>query len=212
MLDRVIWLIIGTILGAVAATYLHSRPEDQSSSQPTSMPIEATPSPRNAVSEFARTRQESNPKNSSRDREPDLGLEVSVVVPLSNLPAVYDEVIGRPQPKQLRAADRHAIFLTEPRDEAWASAMESGINNYLADNASSLKFKVEYVECRSEHCEIAGYVPDGYSDDTGDLKNGLKNSGWWQGGVSSASTGREINGIERRVIIFNRNVAWIRGK
>lgn len=211
MLDRAVWLILGVALGAVGSTYLYSPPEEHSPDQPKSAQVEAIPSSGSLVSEPARTPSQINPENSNGKRQPRLDLEDTVAVPASNIPAVYSEVIGPPQPKRFRVADRHAIFLTEPRDEAWASAMESGINNFLADNASNLSFKVEFVECRSEHCEVAGYVPEGYPDDSGDLKNGLKNSGWWQGGVSSASTGREINGVERVVIIFNRNIAWTRG-
>ncbi len=212
MLDRAVWLILGVALGAVGSTYLYSPSDEQSSDQPNSTQVEAIPSSGSLVSEPARTPLEINPENNNGKRQPHLDLEDTVAVSASNIPAIYSEVIGSPQPKRLRVADRHAIFLTEPRDEAWASAMESGINNFLADNASNLSFKVEFVECRSEHCEIAGYVPDGYPDDSGDLKNGLKNSGWWQGGISSASTGREINGVQRTVFIFNRNTAWTTGK
>ncbi len=212
MLDRAVWLILGVALGAVGSTYLHSPSEEQSPDQPRSVQVDAIPSSGGLVNESSRTPLEINPENSDGNRQPSLDLEDTVAMPASNLPAVYSEVIGSPQPKRLRVADRHAIFLTEPRDEAWASAMESGISNYLADNASNLSFRVEFVECRSEHCEIAGYVPEGYLDDTSDLKNGLKNSGWWQGGISSASTGMEIDGVERIVIMFNRDVAWTRGK
>ena len=212
MLDRAVWLILGVALGAVGSTYLHSPSEEQSPDQPRSVQVDAIPSSGGLVNESSRTPLGINPENSDGNRQPSLDLEDTVAMPASNLPAVYSEVIGSPQPKRLRVADRHAIFLTEPRDEAWASAMESGINNYLADNASNLSFRVEFVECRSEHCEIAGYVPEGYLDDTSDLKNGLKNSGWWQGGISSASTGMEIDGVERIVIMFNRDVAWTRGK
>lgn len=212
MLDRAVWLILGVALGAVGSTYLHSPSEEQSPDQPRSVQVDAIPSSGGLVNESSRTPLGINPENSDGNRQPSLDLEDTVAMPASNLPAVYSEVIGSPQPKRLRVADRHAIFLTEPRDEAWASAMESGISNYLADNASNLSFRVEFVECRSEHCEIAGYVPEGYLDDTSDLRNGLKNSGWWQGGVSSASTGMEIDGVERIVIMFNRDVAWTMGK
>ena len=212
MLDRAVWLILGVALGAVGSTYLHSPPEEQSPGQPRSVQVDVIPSSGGLVNEPSRTPLEINPENSDGNRQPSPDLEDTVAMPASNLPAVYSEVIGSPQPKRLRVADRHAIFLTEPRDEAWASAMESGISNYLADNASNLSFRVEFVECRSEHCEIAGYVPEGYLDDTSDLRNGLRNSGWWQGGVSSASTGMEIDGVERIVIMFNRDVAWTMGK
>ena len=212
MLDRAVWLILGVALGAVGSTYLYSPSEEQGRGQIESVDVDAPLSSGSLVSNPSRPPLEITPENSNKYKRPDVDLEDSVPVPTSNIPAVYSKIIGQPQPKQLRIADRHAIFLAEPRDEAWASAMESGINNYLADNASNLGFKVEYVECRSEHCEIAGYLPEGHPDDTGTLKNGLKNSGWWQGGVSSASTGREIDGVERVVIIFNRNVAWTVGR
>jgi hypothetical protein len=212
VLDRAAWLILGVALGALGSTYLYSSSDEQRSDQPKSVQVETTSSSESLVSEAGRTPLEINSENINGNRQPHLDLEDTVAVPASNIPTIYSEVIGLPRPKRPRFADRHAIFLTEPRDEVWASTMESGISNFLADNASNLSFKVEFVECRSEHCEIAGYVPEGYPDDTGDLKNGLRNSGWWQGGLSSSSTGREINGVQRIVIIFNRNIAWTTGK
>ena len=179
MLDRAVWLILGVALGAVGSTYLYSPSEEQSPDQPRSVQVDAIPSSGGLVNESSRTPLEINPENSDGNRQPSLDLEDTVAMPASNLPAVYSEVIGSPQPKRLRVADRHAIFLTEFRDEVWASAMESGIRNYVSDNASNLDIVVEYFECRSEHCEIAGYAPPGKESDINQLKNGLRSSGWW---------------------------------
>ena len=208
MLDRAVWLILGVALGAVGSTYLHSPSEEQSPDQPRNVQVDAIPSSGGLVNESSRTPLEINPENSDGNRQPSLDLEDTVAMPASNLPAVYSEVIGSPQPKRLRAADRHAIFLTEFRDEVWASAMESGIRNYVSDNASNLDIVVEYFECRSEHCEIAGYAPPGKESDINQLKNGLRSSGWWMGGQSAGTTSQTIDGVDRFVIIFNRNVIW----
>ena len=210
MLERAIWLILGVVLGAVGSIVLYVPPQDND--RQVSNLVEATPNSGYPATEIGRTPSyvEEVLDTSNGDSKTDGEAEGTSAAPISNIPAVYKEVIGRPRPRQLRVADRHAIFLTEPRDEAWASAMESGISNYLADNASNMRIVVEFVECRSEHCEVAGYVHDGSRDYISGLRNGLKNSGWWQGGISSASTNKKIDGVDRFVIMFNRNVAWTR--
>lgn len=207
MPQRLIWVITGIIVGIASSAIFHSRLQSHDGMEVrvtntiqsvTDMPVDRTTT---FVEELAEVSEPSIDAVNAPEKVP--------VVVDSKMPPVYSEVIGPPRPKRFSAADRHAYFLLESRDEVWASSMESGIRNYLVDSGSDLSFQVEYVECRSRHCEIAGYVPDGHQDDSDKLIDGLSHQGWWLGGNSSASTGREIQGVERVVIIINRyGVSW----
>ena len=208
MRDRVLWLTLGIALGAAGSFILSSslRDIEQSPASPSQVIPQSADSETESIRSVSRAEEDLDVSNqgdhAGREKE------AEGTTRASRIPPVYSDVIGRPRPKRFNVADRHAIFLTEPRDEAWAGAMESGINNFLADNSLALNVFVEHVECRSEHCEVAGYTPFGLESDMSELKNGLKNTGWWQGGVSSASTSRTIDGVDRFVVVFNRNSVW----
>ena len=213
MSSKIVWFIVGVIFGGIGSAAYYSRSDTVNQT-----PVDHTDATLTiADTEIASQPLSEDPETARRESPVELNpVELNAVsesdgeVPESRIPYIYNDVIGEPKPKRLMTADRHAAFLLEPRDQSWASAMESGIANYLADNAAELQFKVEFVECRSEHCEVAGYIPPGIEDDSRQLKSGLKNSAWWQGGLSSASTRRTFDGVTRVVIIFNRNGAWTR--
>lgn len=77
-----------------------------------------------------------------------------------SIPSIYEDHLRRPD-RMLEASDFHEIFKNELRDEPWAAAMESGIHHSIANAGSGDWAVVEYVECRSRICEIAGYVQAG---------------------------------------------------
>jgi len=121
--------------------------------------------------------------------------------PEIRMPSHYKEMIGPVRPRQVAFSERHANFASEPRNEPWAFAMETGINDFIAKLDPPLGLVVEYVECRARTCEIAGYRTGGDSDD-GRALNHLVQQPWWQGGNAISSSGYYIDGIEYFVNIY----------
>ncbi|MDJ0750147.1 MAG: hypothetical protein QNJ11_11720 [Woeseiaceae bacterium] len=78
--------------------------------------------------------------------------------------------------------------MSEPRNESWAAAMESGISTAIASPEPTSPITVEHIECRSTICEIAGYLPDtmGHSDvHPADILPEDIGAGWWQGRIDT---------------------------
>lgn len=123
-----------------------------------------------------------SPENSIGDSE----TEVQADVPEIRMPSNYREMIGPVRPRQPSFAEQHADFASEPRDESWAVAMETGINDYVASSGATLGLVVEYVECRSRTCEIAGFQPDRNKGNVGSLYT-LPRQPWWQGGSANSA-------------------------
>ena len=125
-------------------------------------------------------------------RQPDLAEmnspEPSAVMP-NEMPAVYRDMIGPARPRSLSFSEVHALFEEEPREEAWANAMESGINDYVAMHAADRGLVIEYVECRSRYCEVGGYAIEGYEADSSLLWGDMTREDWWQGGSTYQSQG-----------------------
>ena len=118
-----------------------------------------------------------------------------------SMPTRYKEMIGPLEPSRITFSERHASFAVEPRDEPWAVAMETGINDYLAAAGPGDGMVFEYVECRTRTCEVAGYIVDEQAArgfDTDDLVE----QSWWQGGRATSSIGPKIDGTKHFVIIF----------
>lgn len=136
-------------------------------------------------------------------RSADQGEPNSDVTPIS-IPDVYeDHITGRNRQPSVSIADVHKIFKNEARDESWAVAMESGINHYLANSGSGGWAVVEYVECRSRICELAGYTTDSDQNGTHDLIGGFLTSGLWQGNPITHSTRFGPADRKRFVIIIS---------
>jgi len=127
----------------------------------------------------------------------------SNVSPIS-IPAVYEDLVAQRhgQPR-VSFADIHKIFKNEPRDEPWAAAMESGINHYLANSGTGEWAVVEYVECRSKICEIAGYTTGGDDNHHSDLISDFLRSGLWQGKPITHSSGFGNTDLKRFIIIIS---------
>ena len=93
------------------------------------------------------------------------------------MPEVYLDMIGYPEestPAPDRY-DRYVAFASDVRDESWAAAMEAGIANFAA-RLNQMEVVVEYIECRSLYCVIAGHSPTGSTAQLGDMRD----TGWWQ--------------------------------
>lgn len=117
------------------------------------------------------------------------------------MPHTYKEMIGPLVPSRTTFSERHENFASEPRDEPWAVAMETGINDYLATAGAKYGMVFEYVECRTRTCEVAGYIVDEQASSRFDFHDLVKQS-WWQGGRATSSIGPTINGTKHFVIIF----------
>lgn len=94
------------------------------------------------------------------------------------MPRVYRDMIG-PLTEQTAASepyDLYAAFAREGRDEPWAVAMESGIANWSAGRNPSAEAVIDYVECRSSFCVVAGHSSTGSTGFLGTMRD----EGWWQ--------------------------------
>ncbi len=120
------------------------------------------------------------------------------------MPSVYRELIGPFSPPTLSFPELHALFEKEPRDEAWAYAMETGINDHLATYGAGEGVVVEYVECRSRYCEVGGFAIEGYEADFSIVWGGMFRSDWWQGGSQLRSVGGGSDGLRRFLAIIHR--------
>ena len=120
------------------------------------------------------------------------------------IPSVYKALVGPIPPPRLDSAEVHALFAKEPRDEPWAYAMEAGINNHIANFGAGDGVVVEYVECRSRYCEIAGFTQEDNKHNFSYTLEDIRRSGWWQAAGGSHYFGGQHDGVDRFVIIVSR--------
>ena len=120
-----------------------------------------------------------------------------------DIPEAYLRIVGSTRP-HLSFGERVGQFQTEPRDEIWASAMEAGINSYVAASAPTAGAVFEYIQCRSTACILAGYVIDGKERQSASMLGELQSQGWWDGGNSSHSMGGTVGEQDAFVILFPR--------
>ena len=193
--DRLITLCIGIVIGAVTALALMKHPEQSDE-------IEITPDP-TVVSSVVPFVSVESPAAITDEvpTQPALQFEPDFAVSPVRLPAAYEDHI-RPKQRQISFADIHSLFKDEPRDESWAAAMESGINHYLANSGSGDWAVVEYVECRSRICEIAGYRT-GTDNHPKELVNDFVSSGIWHGQPSVHLKRFGDQNIKRFVIVIS---------
>jgi hypothetical protein len=122
--------------------------------------------------------------------------------------SIYDDVFGRPEPGN-PLSELHFEFKDEPRDESWASAMESGISQQIAKSGTGDWATVENIECRSKICEVQGFMPDTMEHPELDphvlLTDGF-GTGWWQGGMNIMTRQHTFDGegITRFMLIIVR--------
>lgn len=131
------------------------------------------------------------------------GASALVNVPV-RIPSVYRDLVGPIPPPRLSSAEIHALFEREPRDEPWAYAMEAGINDHIANFGAGQGTVVEYVECRSRYCEIAGFGKEGYEQGFSKTLSDIARSGWWQAAGTTHHIGEGVDGLNRFVIIIGR--------
>jgi len=118
-----------------------------------------------------------------------------------NLPDIYEQHIN-PAQRSIRFADIHNVFKNELRDESWAAAMEAGLIHSIANSASSEFVTVEYLECRSRMCEIAGYLLNEEAHSR-DLLTNFERSGVWSGRFSTHTSRFSNTSGKRFITIVN---------
>jgi len=185
-IDRLFTLCVGIVIGIVVMFALAEH-SDESENAVESLDLErevdavrAPISPGGQIDQnndpIQITQVEAIPTRAGEEGEPKIRVD-----PIS-IPDVYeDHIAGRRRPPRVSFADIHKIFKNEPRDEPWAVAMESGISHYLANSGSGGWAVVEYLECRSRICEIAGYTTGGDEHDHSELIRDFLRSSLWQG-------------------------------
>jgi len=109
-----------------------------------------------------------------------------------------------PLPAALTTQEQFNVFSEDARDESWAYPMEEGINQYIAQQGAEINTLLEYVECRSRFCTIAGVVTDGGQANVNRLLSGITQSGWWQTHGGASTVGSSSDSGYRFVTVFPR--------
>jgi hypothetical protein len=119
------------------------------------------------------------------------------------LPDAYLEIVGpfENTKRPLETYDRYVAFAQDDRDESWAAAMEAGIANFAARQFEIDGTVVDFAECRSRFCVIAGHSPTGQTARFGSIRG----EGWWQAaGPASKSVTSGHDGSLLYVLIYER--------
>lgn len=119
---------------------------------------------------------------------------------LPNTPPVYAEMLG-PSYYGVSMEDLHFTFSQEDRAEAWAFAVESEILQYVANSGVADWAEIEYVECRKSICEIAGYMLGDTTHDPREILDGIDESTWWHGSMSTHQMSNSSDGLDRFLVI-----------
>lgn len=119
------------------------------------------------------------------------------------IPEQYRQTIG-PVVQPPTFGERFKAFEDEPVDVPWARAMETGLNDFIAVQGPQNSSVVEFIQCRSTACVIAGYsIPNQEGLDASILGD-LRKQSWWEGGrTSSTHLGRD-DGTRSFVIMIDR--------
>lgn len=170
--DAILTVLVGLGIGYGLRTLEPSSPVEAPSSRNEALAPrpDATPVP-------ARTAAESCPDSVRRPP--------AVVASLPALPPPYLEIIGPLEERSSPTAyETYTAFTRESRDEPWAAAMEAGVKSWAAGLAPRDRMSIDYVECRSLHCVIAGRSSEGRTVFEG---NDVRDQGWWQAERTLAS-------------------------
>jgi len=137
-----------------------------------------------------------------------LGSESKSQVPAqTNLPHAYLPFLEpkRHATRRMTSDENYNFFASDDRDESWAYTMELAMQDYIASNQNTDGAIIEYVECRSRMCMVAGSVPDGSNDDFGEHLEAMQDTGWWQLSNTSHTAGGMTGGDYRFVTFVPRD-------
>lgn len=107
----------------------------------------------------------SNDKSAAGQSLAEPSTEDSLESERARLPQEFDVVFGEPisaSPLSLI----HARFMHEPRDESWAIAMESGINQAVVRSDVTDPLTIEHVEYRMSNVDLRGCRVHARRDET----------------------------------------------
>ena len=205
MIMRLGTFAIGVAIGATMVLFLN-RPAGIANETVQPSPVETSESDGlGPAARIAKSAIEDESGNSDSRPEEGLSSDGSRLAKDSiRIPSAYRDLVDpiprhRPSPLEI-----HAIFEKEPRDETWAAAMEAGIRDHYARFGAAEKTVVEYVECRSKYCEIAGFREKDFSGVTGRVFSDMTKSGWWQADGGDNYISGHADGVDRFVIIVTR--------
>jgi hypothetical protein len=121
------------------------------------------------------------------------------------LPAVYLDLLGPPAatPNAPHPGEIYGRFAREARDEPWALAMEAGIEDWATRVPEHGGLDIDFAECRTRLCVIAGHTPNG---DTTALSQ-LPNEGWWQASTRNDLRIRSMHNDSADFVLFVRRHA-----
>jgi len=88
-------------------------------------------------------------------------------------------------------ANRRAVLMEEPKDQAWAYFMEQAILQFLTNHSSMPEFSLEYIECRTTACQIG---VAGHDESTGPtwqrVMYDMRQQSWYEFGQFGSSSGQ----------------------
>lgn len=183
-IDAVATVLAGIAIGWLLAPGGQSDPRLRAERSPSA----TTPSMPVASVQAGDTSTESVNDNCADETSSPVQTALSTPEPI---PEVYLDMIGYPEDGTSTPDryDRYLAFARDVRDESWAAAMEAGIANFAA-RLNQMEVVVEYIECRTLYCVIAGHSPTGSQGQLGDMRD----TGWWQAagvGADIVQSGRD---------------------
>ena len=120
------------------------------------------------------------------------------------IPEQYRQTIG-PVVRPPTFGERFRAFEAEPVDVPWAQAMETGLNDFMAVQGPQSSSVIEFIQCRSTACVIAGYsIPTQEGLDASILGD-LRKQSWWEGGHTSSTRLSRDDGSISFVILLDRS-------
>lgn len=146
--------------------------------------------------------EDADSQSSKQSEPPPAQIGDATLLPL--LPEAYYSLLEPPNRRALAPHELAARFAGEPRDEAWAYTMELGMNQHIAGSPNLGGTVIEYVECRTTACLMAGYVEPGFENTSQNLIREMSTTGWWQLSPGTMTRMSLDDGVPRFVHVIPR--------
>ena len=188
----------GLICGGLLVSTFHAANQGSSSSVELVDEVPALEKPKPAVS--VHVEEQSTQPNETVETATSALKQSGVAIPES-----YRRTIG-PVVQPPTFGERFKAFEAEPIDGPWAQAMEAGMNNFVAAHGPDYGSVIEFIQCRTSICVIAGYTIPNHEGLSASIIGELRKQSWWQGGNSSSSNLGSEDGRTSFVILIDRYV------
>jgi hypothetical protein len=96
----------------------------------------------------------------------------------------------------------YAAFLKEVRDDAWATPIETRINELIATSGVQ-GIHAEYVACRPSRCTIAGYADPNVGFEGCSTIVWIGKARIFDSDYSSRCSGAEVAGLQRFIVLID---------